>query len=184
MKNSLLIAAEQQLGYYWPSLDFFYFVVATFFLTIWRCNRFKYAFCSFVHAISKEVRLWRHFSLLVERGFCSFAWLNFWSHLIYLTLKNDFLTLKSTFLKAALIFSASSYSAPFFTTSNKKYLALPHFVAFSKFCVKFFVFSRLVSLFGLSARSHFKQQLLCQAVQNEESQYKKFHDRNRNGINP
>ena len=28
--------------------------------------------------------------------FCSFAWLIFWSHLTYLTLKNDFLTLKLT----------------------------------------------------------------------------------------
>ena len=40
------------------------------------------------------MRVWRHFSLSVERVFCSFAWLNFWSHLTYLTLKNDFLTLK------------------------------------------------------------------------------------------
>ena len=34
---------------------------------------------------------------LVEQVFCAFAWLNFWSHLAYLTLKNDFLDLKLTF---------------------------------------------------------------------------------------
>ena len=31
-------------------------------------------FCSFVHTISTELRVWRHFSLLVERFLCSFAW--------------------------------------------------------------------------------------------------------------
>ena len=30
--------------------------------------------------------------------FCSCSWLNFWSHLIYLTLKNDFLNLKLNFI--------------------------------------------------------------------------------------
>ena len=73
---------------------FFYFVVMIFVTTIWRHNHFKSACCSFIHAISTEVRAWRHFLLLVERVFCSFAWLSFWSHLTYLTLKNDFLTLK------------------------------------------------------------------------------------------
>ena len=48
---------------------FFYFVVAIFVTTIWRQNHFKSAFCSFVYAISTEVRAWRHFSLLVERIF-------------------------------------------------------------------------------------------------------------------
>ena len=74
---------------------FFYFAI--FVTTIWRHNHFKSAFCSLIHAISTEVRVWRHFLLLVERVFCSFAWLNFWSHLTYLTLKNDFLILKLTF---------------------------------------------------------------------------------------
>ena len=32
----------------------------------------------------------------VDIFFCSFAWLKFWSHVTYLTLKNDFLTLKLT----------------------------------------------------------------------------------------
>ena len=76
----------------------FYFVVAIFIKTKGRQSHFKSAFCSFVHANSTEVRVWRDFSLLVEHVFCSFAWLNFWSHLTYLTLKNDFLTLKLTFI--------------------------------------------------------------------------------------
>ena len=79
-------------------LCFFYFFVAIFVTTIWRHNHFKSAFCSLVHAISTELRAWRHFSLWVERVCCSFAWLNFWSHLTYLTLKNDFVTLKLTYL--------------------------------------------------------------------------------------
>ena len=55
-------------------------------------------FCSFVHAISTELHVSRHFLLLVERIFCSCAWLIFWSHLTYLTLENNFLTLKLTFI--------------------------------------------------------------------------------------
>ena len=55
-------------------------------------------FCSFVHAISTELHVWRHFSLLVERVFCSCAWLNFWSHLTHLTLKNDLINFKLTFI--------------------------------------------------------------------------------------
>ena len=39
----------------------FYFVVKIFVTTIWRHNPFKSPFCSFVHAISTEVRVWRHF---------------------------------------------------------------------------------------------------------------------------
>ena len=76
-------------------LCFFYFVVAIFVTTIWRHNHFKSAFCSFVQAISTELHVWRHFLLLVELVFL-FAWLNFWSHVTYVTLKNDFLTLKLT----------------------------------------------------------------------------------------
>ena len=53
---------------------------AIFVTTLWRHNHFKSAFCSFVHATSTR------------------AWLNFWSHLTYLTLKNDFLSLKLTFV--------------------------------------------------------------------------------------
>ena len=56
-------------------------------------NHFKSAFCSFVHVISTEVRAWRHFSLLVERVFLFIPAILFWSHLTYLTLKNDFLFL-------------------------------------------------------------------------------------------
>ena len=63
-------------------------------------------------------------------------------------------------LIAALILSAGYYSAPIFD------------------------FSRLVSLFCHSSQSPFKQQLLSEAIQNEESQYKKIKFRNRNGINP
>ena len=74
----------------------FLYFVAIFVTTIWRHNHFKSAFCSFVHAIPSELRAWRHFSLLVASFICSLAWLNFWSHVTYLTLKNDFLTLKLT----------------------------------------------------------------------------------------
>ena len=48
---------------------FFYFVVMIFVTTIWRHNRFNSAFCSFFHAISTELHVWRHFSLLVEQIF-------------------------------------------------------------------------------------------------------------------
>ena len=54
--------------------------------------------CSFVHAISTELRAWRHFSLLVERTLCSFTWWSFWSHVTYLTLKNHFNTVRLTVL--------------------------------------------------------------------------------------
>ena len=74
----------------------FFFVVKIFVTTIWHHNHFKSAFCSFVHAIATEVRAWRH--ILLKRVFCSFAWSNFWSQVTYLTLKNDFLTLKLTFV--------------------------------------------------------------------------------------
>ena len=57
-------------------------------MTIWRLNHFKSAFCSCVYAISTELRAWRHFLLLVEWVFCSFAWLIFWSHLTYLILRS------------------------------------------------------------------------------------------------
>ena len=56
-------------------------------------------FCSFVHAISTELHVLRHFSLLVERVFLFIRVINFLvirdSHL---TLKNDFPTLKLTFV--------------------------------------------------------------------------------------
>ena len=48
----------------------FYFVIKMFVTTIWLHHHFKSAFSSFLHAISTEVRAWRHFSLLVERVFC------------------------------------------------------------------------------------------------------------------
>ena len=38
------------------------------------------------------------FALNGASFFCSFAWLKFWSRRTYLTLKNDFLTLKLTFI--------------------------------------------------------------------------------------
>ena len=77
---------------------------------------------------------------------------------------------------AALIFSTGYYSAPFFFTSSnkKKRFALPNFAAFSTFCVNFFDFSRLVSLFSHSAKSDFEYQLLSKAIQNEQSRYKKL----------
>ena len=49
----------------------------------------------------------------------------------------------------------------------KKCFALPHFAAFSTFCVKSFDFSRLVSLLSHSAKSDFEHQLLGKAIQNE-----------------
>ena len=76
---------------------FFYFV-KIFVTTKWRQNNFKSAFCSIVHAISTEVRAWRHFSLLVERVFLfirvikflvtgdlphSQKWPSLWNWLIY-----------------------------------------------------------------------------------------------------
>ena len=73
----------------------FFFISSSWFLL--RPYDVNATICSFVHAISTELHVWRHFSLLVERVFCSCAWLNFSSHLTYLTLKNDFLTLKLTF---------------------------------------------------------------------------------------
>ena len=84
------------------------------------------------------------------------------------------------FLIAALIFSAGYYSAPIFFLLRriKKCFALPHFAAFSGFCVKSFHdfsdFSRLVPLFSHSAKSDFEHQLLSKAIQNEQSQYKKL----------
>ena len=61
-----------------------FFISSSWFLL--RPNDVTSTFCSFVHAISTELHAWRHFSLLVERFFCSFAWLSFWSHLTYLPL--------------------------------------------------------------------------------------------------
>ena len=60
----------------------------------------------------------------------------------------------------------------FFTSSN--FFSLYHFAAFSTFCVKYFDFSRLVSLFSHSAKSEFEHQLLSKAIQNEQSRYKKL----------
>ena len=54
-------------------LLFFYFIVKIFVATFGRRNHFKSAFCSLVHAVSTEVRAWRHFTLEVQRGLCSFA---------------------------------------------------------------------------------------------------------------
>ena len=42
----------------------FFLVVKIFVTIIWRHNHFNSAFCSFVDAISTELRAWRHFSLL------------------------------------------------------------------------------------------------------------------------
>ena len=50
-----------------------------FVTTIWRHNHFKPAFCSFVHAFSTELRVWRHFSLLMERVFL-FIWVIVFGH--------------------------------------------------------------------------------------------------------
>ena len=47
---------------------FFYFV-KVFVTNMWSHYHFKSAFCSFVHAISTEIRVWPHLSILVERGF-------------------------------------------------------------------------------------------------------------------
>ena len=69
----------------------FFISSSQFLLRPWRHNHFKSAFCSFVHAILTEVRVWRHFSLSIVRVFfCSFVWIIFRSHLTYLTLRIDF----------------------------------------------------------------------------------------------
>ena len=58
------------------NIDLLLFLFCVIFVsTIWRHNHFKSAFCSFAHAISTEVRVLRHFSLLVERVCCSLVWL-------------------------------------------------------------------------------------------------------------
>ena len=67
---------------------------------------------------------------------------------------------------AAIFWQFASYV---FTSSNKKCFALPHFAAFSTFCVKSFDLSRLVSLFSHSGKSDFEHQLLSKAIQNEQS---------------
>ena len=55
-------------------------------------------FCSFAHAMSSEVPVGRHFLLLVK-CFLFICVINFWSHLTYLTHKNDFIiTWKLTFI--------------------------------------------------------------------------------------
>ena len=48
---------------------FFYFVVKILVTNIWHRKHFTSAFCSFVQAISTELRACCHFSLLVERAF-------------------------------------------------------------------------------------------------------------------
>ena len=62
----LLTAAKRLLGLL---LGFFLFRRRDFVTTIWRHNHSKFAFCSSVHAISTEVRVWRHFLILVELVF-------------------------------------------------------------------------------------------------------------------
>ena len=71
---------ESIAAIFWQSASYV-FISSSWFLL--RSYGVTATFCSFVHAISTEVRVWRHFSLLVERVFCSFAWLIFWSHLTY-----------------------------------------------------------------------------------------------------
>ena len=59
-------------------LCFFYLVVKILFTTIWRHIQFKSAFSWFVHAIPTELRVWRHFLLLVERmNVCHSKWMLF-----------------------------------------------------------------------------------------------------------
>ena len=73
-----------------------FFVVAIFVTTIFCHNNFKSAFYSFVHAISPELRA--SFSAPSGASFLFIRVINFWSHSSYLTLKNDFLTWKLTFI--------------------------------------------------------------------------------------
>ena len=83
--------------------------------------------------------------------------------------------MRKLFLIAALIFSAGYYSAPilFFFTSSNFFFALPILPLFRHLAWNLFNFSRLASLFCLSAQSPFKQLLPSKAILNEESQYKK-----------
>ena len=77
----------------------FYFFVKIFVRTIWRHNHFKSCFFFIRSCIFNWTAcVTPFFTLGGARFFCSLAWLIFWSHVIYLTLKNDFLTLKLTFL--------------------------------------------------------------------------------------
>ena len=41
------------------------------------------------HAVSTELFAWHCFLFLMYWFLCSFAWISFWSHMTYLTLKND-----------------------------------------------------------------------------------------------
>ena len=72
----------------------FHFVVKIFVTTLWRHSHFKSAFYSLVHANSKGVSAWRHFSFVVELVLGSFAWWTF----CHARLKNDLWTLKRAFL--------------------------------------------------------------------------------------
>ena len=85
-------------------------------------------------------------------------------------------------LIAALIFSDGYYSAPIFFFVEL-FFDYP-FCRFFNILREIFDFSRLVSLFCHCDQSHFKQQLLSKAIQNEERQYKNTKVRNRDGINP
>ena len=77
----------------------FYFV-KIFVTTIWRHNHFVVIICFlFIRSCNFH---WSacvtSFLILVEQVCCSVARLSFSAHVTYLTLKNDFLTLKLTFL--------------------------------------------------------------------------------------
>ena len=76
-------------------LVFFYFVVMIFVTTIWRHSHFLFIRSCYFNWISCVTSF---FALSGASFFCSCAWLNFWSHLTYLTLKNDFLNLKLTYI--------------------------------------------------------------------------------------
>ena len=66
-KFSWLIA-KRSWGYF--GLLLLFLLRRQFFITtIWRHCHFKSAFCSFIHAISTELRAWRHFSLILELVF-------------------------------------------------------------------------------------------------------------------
>ena len=57
---------------------------------------------------------------------------------------------------------------------TKKCFALPHFALFQHFAWNLFDFSSLVSLFTHSDKSDFEHRLLSQAIQNEQSLYKRY----------
>ena len=93
-----------------------FLVVKIFVTIIWRHNHFNSAFCSFVDAISTELRVWRHFSLL---------WSKFFVHRV----RNFLVSRDLTFTQSCLPHIFQLYSF-FFVISFPQY-AFSNFTSFA-----------------------------------------------------